>query len=132
MLIYNIDDKGHEKDILKSYSWSKDLNGIYLDMTGTNTEKIKIAKSIIGKKDEDIWDEDGIKQFRQHESQVIKDRDVKTFFEVLTNKNGKKLYLESTIWPRIDENDNITGLSGYSVEINDKLIFEKNMEQNAG
>lgn len=130
LLIYNIDDKGHEKDILKSYSWSKDLNGIYLDMTGTNTEKIKIAKSIIGKKDEDIWDEDGIKQFRQHESQVIKDRDVKTFFEVLTNKNGKKLYLESTIWPRIDENDNITGLSGYSVEINDKLIFEKNMEQN--
>ena len=130
LLIYNIDDKGHEKDILKSYSWSKDLNGIYLDMTGTNTEKIKITKSIIGKKDEDIWDEDGIKQFRQHESQVIKDRDVKTFFEVLTNKNGKKFYLESTIWPRIDENDNITGLSGYSVEINDKLIFEKNMEQN--
>ena len=130
LLIYNIDDKRHEKDILKSYSWSKDLNGVYLDITCTNTEKIKIAKSIIGKKDEDIWDKDGIKQFRQHESQVIKDRDVKTFFEVLTNKNGKKLYLESTIWPRIDENDNITGLNGYSVEINDKLIFEKNMEQN--
>ena len=40
------------------------------------------------------------------------------------------MYLESTLWPIIDDNDNVIGTRGFSIKINDKLIFEKSLEQN--
>lgn len=117
---------------LKIYNWSKDLNGVYVDsyIECSNNLKSSSKRLTIGKRDIDLWEKSDVIKFREQENNVIENKNVKTFYQTLSLKNGKKLYLESTIWPIIDDNDNIIGTRGFSVEVDDKLIFEKNLEQN--
>lgn len=113
------------------YNWAKDLNGVYIDVfENCNDSKLNDKKTITGKRDLDLWETSDVRKFRQQENNVISNRNVKTFYQTLRKKDGTKIYLESTIWPIIDDNDNIIGIRGFSVEINDKLVFEKSLEQN--
>ncbi|WP_419726297.1 PAS domain-containing sensor histidine kinase [Terrisporobacter petrolearius] len=113
------------------YNWAKDLNGVYTDVCpNCNGSKLKDKKTTTGKRDLDLWETSDVRKFRQQENNVISNRNVKTFYQTLRKKDGTKIYLESTIWPIIDDNDNIIGTRGFSVEINDKLVFEKSLEQN--
>jgi len=113
------------------YNWAKDLNGVYIDLCpNCNGLKLKDKNTTTGKRDLDLWETSDVRKFRQQENNVISNRNVKTFYQTLRKKDGTKIYLESTIWPIIDDNDNIIGTRGFSVEINDKLVFEKSLEQN--
>lgn len=133
MLIYSIDyNISHNEENLKIYNWSKDLNGVYIDAHESCNHKLKAGnkKITLGKRDIDLWEESEVIQFRDQENIVIANKNAKTFYQTLTKKDGNKMYLESTIWPIIDDNDNIIGTRGFSIKINDKLIFEKSLEQN--
>ncbi len=133
MLVYSIDyNISHNEENLKIYNWSKDLNGVYIDTHESFNHKLKSGnkKITLGKRDIDLWEESDVIQFRQQENIVIANKNAKTFYQTLTKKDGNKIYLESTIWPIIDDNDNIIGTRGFSIKINDKLIFEKSLEQN--
>lgn len=133
MLVYSIDyNISNNEENLKIYNWSKDLNGVYIDTHESFNHKLKSGnkKIILGKRDIDLWEESEVIQFRQQENIVIANKNAKTFYQTLTKKDGNKIYLESTIWPIIDDNDNIIGTRGFSIKINDKLIFEKSLEQN--
>lgn len=133
MLVYSIEyNVNHEDEKLKVYNWSKDLNGVYIDAYEDydNESKSGNKKLILGKKDLDLWKESEVIKFREEENYVISNRSVKTFYQTLTQKDGNNLYLESTIWPIIDNHDNIIGTRGFSVEVNEKLVFEKSLEQN--
>lgn len=133
MLIYSIDyNISHNEENLKIYNWSKDLNGVYIDVHESCNHKLKSGnkKITLGKRDIDLWEESEVTQFRDQENIVIANKNAKTFYQTLTKKDGNKMYLESTIWPIIDDNDNIIGTRGFSIKINDKLIFEKSLEQN--
>lgn len=133
MLVYSIEyNVNHEDEKLKVYNWSKDLNGVYIDAYEDydNESKSGNKKLILGKKDLDLWKESEVIKFREEENYVISNRSVKTFYQTLTQKDGNNLYLESTIWPIIDNHDNIRGTRGFSVEVNEKLVFEKSLEQN--
>lgn len=133
MLVYSIDyNISHNEENLKIYNWSKDLNGVYIDTHEGFNHKLKSGnkKITLGKRDIDLWEESDVIQFRQQENIVIANKNAKTFYQTLTKKDGNKIYLESTIWPIIDDNDNIIGTRGFSIKINDKLIFEKSLEQN--
>ena len=133
IVVYSVNyDTGHDNEKLKIYNWSKDLNGVFIDVyeEHNNKSKSENKKLIIGEKDIDLWDESEISKFREQENNIISNRNVKTFYHTITPKSGEKIYLESTIWPRIDDNSNVIGIKGYSIEINDKLIFEKSLEQN--
>lgn len=113
------------------YNWAKDLNGVYIDVCpNCDDSKLKDKKTTTGKRDLDLWETSDVRKFRQQENNVISNRNVKTFYQTLRKKDGTKIYLESTIWPIIDDNDNIIGTRGFSVEINDKLVFEKSLEEN--
>lgn len=113
------------------YNWAKDLNGVYIDVCpNCEDSKLKDKKTTTGKRDLDLWETSDVRKFRQQENNVISNRNVKTFYQTLRKKDGTKIYLESTIWPIIDDNDNIIGTRGFSVEINDKLVFEKSLEEN--
>lgn len=125
---YNMDCD--EEDFI-IYNWAKDLNGVYTDICENfNDLKLNSKKTITGKRDLDLWEPSEVRKFRQQENNVISNRNVKTFYQTLTKKDGNKIYLESTIWPIIDDNDNIIGTKGFSIEINDRLVFEKSLEQN--
>ena len=133
MLVYSIDyNISNNEENLKIYNWSKDLNGVYIDTHESFNHKLKSGnkKITLGKRDIDLWEESDVIQFRQQENIVIANKNAKTFYQTLTEKDGNKIYLESTIWPIIDDNDNIIGTRGFSIKINDKLIFEKSLEQN--
>ncbi|MDU6984651.1 MAG: PAS domain-containing sensor histidine kinase [Terrisporobacter othiniensis] len=133
MLIYSIDcNIGHKEENLKIYNWAKDLNGVYIDIHEGCNHYLKLGnkKSTLGKRDIDLWEESEIIQFRNQENIVIANKNAKTFYQTLTKKDGNKMYLESTLWPIIDDNDNVIGTRGFSIKINDKLIFEKSLEQN--
>lgn len=113
------------------YNWAKDLNGVYIDVCpNCDDSKLRDKKTTTGKRDLDLWETSDVRKFRQQENNVISNRNVKTFYQTLRKKDGTKIYLESTIWPIIDDNDNIIGTRGFSVEINDKLVFEKSLEEN--
>lgn len=133
MLIYSIDyNIGHNEENLKIYNWAKDLNGVYTDTHEGCNHNLKPGnkKITLGKRDIDLWEESEIIQFRNQENIVIANKNAKTFYQTLTKKDGNKMYLESTLWPIIDDNDNVIGTRGFSIKINDKLIFEKSLEQN--
>lgn len=133
MLIYSIDyNISHNEENLKIYNWSKDLNGVYIDTHENCNHKLKSGnkKITLGKRDIDLWEESEVIQFRNQENIAMANRNAKTFYHTLTKKDGNKMYLESTVWPIIDDNDNIIGTRGFSIKINDKLIFEKSLEQN--
>lgn len=133
MVVYSINyDTSYDDKNLKIYNWAKDLNGVYVDAYRDCDGKLKInnRKLTIGKRDLDLWEESEVIKFREEENDVIANRTVKTFYQVLIPEDGKKIYLESTIWPMIDDNYNIIGTRGSSVKIDDKLVFEKSLEQN--
>ncbi|WP_455539890.1 PAS domain-containing sensor histidine kinase [Terrisporobacter sp.] len=130
ILIFNMDyDLDNNEKNLRVYNWAKDLNGVYLDL---NEDYVDILNKgdIIGKKDEDIWSESEFKKFKECEEEVLATRNVKTFFQSIKNENNQKVYLESTIWPLKDKDNNIIGIRGSSIEVNDRLAFEKTLEQN--
>lgn len=133
ILIYSINyNISHEGINFKIYNWSKDLNGVYIDAYEDYNDNFNtdIKKIIVGKQDLDIWKESEVMQFREQENSVIVNKDVKTFYQKLTKKDGSNIYLESTIWPLLDNDNNIIGTRGFSIKINDKLIIEKSLEQN--
>lgn len=133
ILVYSVNyDTCHDSEHLKIYNWSKDLNGVFIDVyeEHNNNSKLDNKNLIIGKKDIDLLDRLEIIKFREQENNIISNRNVKTFYHTITPKSCEKIYLESTIWPMIDDNNNVIGIKGYSIEINEKLIFEKSLEQN--
>lgn len=107
----------------KIYNWSKDLNGMYIDAYNDyhDDSKVHVKTSIIGKKDLDLWSKSDIDEFRKQENSVILDNDVKTFYRKLTQSNGSDVYLESTIWPLLDDSNNVVGTRGFSIKINNNL-----------
>ena len=117
---------------LRIYNWSKDLNGIYTDayIYYMDDSKKEPISNTIGKKDSDLWKPEELILFRESDLEVISKRNVKTFYQILTHKNGKKKYMESTLWPLVDVNNNVTGIRGTSIEIDEKLVFELSMQQN--
>ncbi|MCC3869274.1 PAS domain-containing sensor histidine kinase [Terrisporobacter mayombei] len=132
IVVYSINyNMSYDEEDLIIYNWSKDLNGVYIDIGGScNNTKSNNENTIMGKRDLDLWEASEIRKFRQQENNVISNRNVKTFYQTLRKEDGNKIYLESTIWPIIDNNDSIIGTRGFSIEINDKLVFEKSLEQN--
>ena len=126
---YNI---SNEDTNFKIYNWSKNLNGMYLDAYDDyhDNSKVDVRTEIIGKTDLDLWNASEVAQFREQENSVIANRNVKTFYQKLTKKDNSNLYLESTIWPLLDDSNNIIGTRGFSIKINDRLILEKSLEQN--
>lgn len=132
IVVYSMNhNTSYDEEDFIIYNWAKDLNGVYIDVCeNSNDPKLNDKKTITGKRDLDLWETSDVRKFRQQENNVISNRNVKTFYQTLRKKDGTKIYLESTIWPIIDDNDNIIGTRGFSVEINDKLVFEKSLEQN--
>ncbi|WP_018592209.1 PAS domain-containing sensor histidine kinase [Terrisporobacter glycolicus] len=132
IVVYSMNyNMSYDEEDFIIYNWAKDLNGVYIDVCeNCNDPKLNDKKTITGKRDLDLWETSDVRKFRQQENNVISNRNVKTFYQTLRKKDGTKIYLESTIWPIIDDNDNIIGTRGFSVEINDKLVFEKSLEQN--
>lgn len=103
---------------LPGYVYWKDCNGIYL---GANhyllvALELKNPAEIIGKNDYEIWGDKYAKIIEDHDKKVMATGKTYTFYEKIVHHN-KKIYFASTKSPLRDQNNNIIGILGSSIDV---------------
>ena len=109
----------------------KDRNGVYLGcndyfvkMTGMNSQQ-----DIIGKTDHELCWHKNAKTLSEHDKLVIKNQCSLDFEEELTLANGYQIYTLTTKSPLKDNNGNIIGVIGTSLDITVRKQMEKELKQ---
>ncbi|MCF6766433.1 helix-turn-helix transcriptional regulator [Thiotrichales bacterium 19S3-7] len=112
-------------DLLPGYLYAKDMNGYYIFYNKNYIHKLKeqslIAEGdqVIGKSDYDLFDVATAKQFRDNDLKVIKEKSTFQDEEIIIMKPSTKRRYLSTKKPLYDQNNQIAGLIGYSIEFTD-------------
>lgn len=107
----------------------KDRQGVYL---GCNLNLLKMlnlksTSDVIGKTDEDLISPSQARMVREVDNRVFHSKQEETFEEVdYDAKEGPITYL-STKAPLWDENGNIIGLMGVSIDISDRKKIERDL-----
>jgi PAS domain S-box-containing protein len=96
----------------------KDTNGVYLGCNDVVLKKgnLKSRKDIVGKTDKEVWPEfaEGL---RATDLKVIQEDKVIETEETVVLKNGERMFFSSVKRPLKDENGNIIGVIGNSLDI---------------
>lgn len=96
----------------------KDKNGVYLGCNDVVVKKgnLKSKKDIIGKRDSDVWPEVA-EAIRKADLEVMRQGKTVEIEEVVILKNGEKMFFSSVKSPLKDENNNVIGVIGNSLDI---------------
>lgn len=124
------------KDMPGIIYW-KDLSGHYLGcnqfaidlMKKTGVIKNSDISEIIGKTDFDLFDEITAKQYQKNDKLVIKERKALTQEETVTLPDGEVRQQLSIKRPLYDENNDIVGVIGNTIDVTDKKKNEE-LERN--
>ena len=109
--------------------WIKDSNGVFLDVN----DKFAIATGlndinlIIGKTDFDIWPYDLALKYREDDNFVMKSKLPKKVIEEVFDHERK--WFETFKKPIFDDSENIVGTFGYSIDLTEKISFQKQLEE---
>lgn len=141
MAIYKAKNKGREVDnylqsIIDSVGGSvywKDANGVYL---GANIHALKMVglsspKDIIGKTDYDLFPKRVADDFRENDLEVIKTKEDKVTEEKTISPDGTELTQLSVKRPLFNEEGEVVGVIGNTIDITDRKIKEKLANENA-
>lgn len=114
------------------YFWMKDINGNYITVNQAWLDEIGFSdKSMIhGLNSYDIWSKKEYENFNANEKQVINENVVKIFQEKFQMKSGKKMMIDSTIWPLLDKNKKIIGTMGIAINSKTRAEFYENLSKN--
>lgn len=116
-------------DNLDFLVWLKDSNGIFLDVN----DKFAIATGlndinlIIGKTDFDIWPYDLALGYRNDDDLVMKSKLPKKVIEEVFDHERK--WFETFKKPIFDDFGNVIGTFGYSIDLTEKISFQKQLEE---
>ena len=108
--------------------WLKDTNGVFLDVNDkfTMAAGLNDVDLIIGKTDLDIWPYDLATKYRQDDDFVIKTKVSKKVTEEVFDHERK--WFETTKIPVFDNNGEVIGTFGYSIDLSEKMNFQKQLE----
>ena len=101
----------------------KDINGIWsgVNITGANTlikmELIEDRNDVIGKSDHQLFDKETADLFRKHDLEVMREGTERTNEETNLLPSGQKIIQLSTKKPLHDEQGNICGIIGNTIDI---------------
>lgn len=96
----------------------KDKNGVYLACNKAFEKLLGKSKSeIVGKTDYDFFDQELAEFFREKDKQTLLSNGAKSNFEWLTYPDGLKSYCLTVKAPLVDDNGNVFGIVGNSVDI---------------
>ncbi len=88
-----------------------ECNSAFADFVGLEKE------AIIGHDDFDLFDEELASFFRKKDKEMLEAGETKNNYEWVNYPNGVKVYLLTTKAPLRDENENIVGIVGNSVDV---------------
>lgn len=98
-----------------------DLNIIFVNKHYENINNIK-SKDVIGKKNKDLFPEDTAKLYDECLLEAYNKKDT-IIFENHINDS----YIDTYVFPMIDENSNVQGIAGISVDVSDKKQKQKEL-----
>ena len=119
---------------LPHLAWMKDINGAYIVVNESFARRRKMPmEEIIGKTDYDIYSRGDAEKYRKEDAWIIKSKEA-CFFE----EKSKNIWFETFKAPILNENDEVTGVTGISLDITKrkqideelKLYSKKLSEQN--
>lgn len=84
----------------------------------------KKGKGVIGKTDNELFEENLAEKFRAHDLAVLEAGHALTTEEVVPHEDGPHTYI-SVKFPLLDEHDEVYGLCGISTDITDRIKVEK-------
>jgi len=119
-------------DTIDANIYWKDINGKYLGMNKNNVEALQInnIEKAIGKTEIDLLDDTAIaKSVLENDLKVIKNKATKVYEEQYPMKNYKMGFCLSTKSVLIDNQNEIIGLVGVSVDITDRKKLEEEVKQ---
>ena len=125
-------NSNHHRIMLDNFQflvWLKDANGIFLDVN----DKFAIATGlndvnlIIGKTDFDIWPYELALGYKNDDDFVIKSKVPKKVIEEVFDHERK--WFETFKKPIFGDLGNVIGTFGYSIDLSDKINFQKELEK---
>lgn len=111
--------------------WWKNAEGIYLGCNDRvlNLLGLNSSSDIIGKSDFDLpWCESA-KELRFHDKRVMQTKRIHTRKETVKKADGSMVTFLVTKAPYFDENKNVIGTIGTSIEITDTIQRQKELEE---
>lgn len=117
------------KELPGSIYW-KNKEGTYLghnNFSKEEMEKLNLSSNINGKTDFDLFPYEVAKQYRQHDLKVMNSGQPCFKEEALSLPNGKQVVQISHKKPLRDENGNIIGIMGNTIDITDLKQIEKEL-----
>jgi PAS domain S-box-containing protein len=109
---------------LPHLAWLKDVNGVYLVVNESFAQHRKMpAEEIIGKTDYDIYPKREAEKYRKEDAWIIKTKEA-FFFE----EKCRKIWLETFKAPIINENNEVTGVTGIALDITKRKQIEKELK----
>lgn len=112
--------------IPSAFYW-KDKNSIFLGVNEVALKYVGLssAKDIIGKRDDEIWGIEFAKKYIEDDKYVLSTGKILSKEDVYTDINGNIRYCHVIKAPFYDENNNIIGVIGNSIDITAEKEAEK-------
>jgi PAS domain S-box-containing protein len=116
-------------DILKSVPgciYWKDINGVYLGCNQMEAEVVglKSPEEMIGKTDYDFPWRDIASVLQETDKRIMKTKVPEEIIEIPTLSHGGKIVMLTRKSPLYDENNNVIGIIGVSIDITDRKAKE--------
>lgn len=105
---------------LPGHVYVKDRNGIYVACNNSNIHQGYLASDFLGKSDEDLWKEKA-SSIRKNDKEVMETGKAKCFIEHAKLKDGSIATGYSYKAPLRDENGNIIGIIGNTLQITEEF-----------
>ncbi|MDR2437695.1 MAG: PAS domain-containing protein [Endomicrobium sp.] len=113
-------------DCTPGYIYWKDTNGVYLGCNQAEAEMLgfKSPKEIIGKTDYDLLWGDKAEVLIETDRRIMKNKETEEIVEYITSSNGKPLTVLTRKKPLYDDENNVIGVIGVSVDITSRKAKE--------
>ncbi|MDR2395489.1 MAG: PAS domain-containing protein [Endomicrobium sp.] len=112
---------------IPGYVYWKDLNGVYLGCNQMEAELagLKSPEEMIGKADYDFSWKDTASILQKTDKMVIQSRVPEEVIEIPTLSDGRTVVMLTRKSPLYDENNNVVGVIGVSIDITDRKTKEE-------
>ena len=113
-------------DSLPFAAWSKDKYGKYIYVNKKHEEEIgRTFDNIIGKTDFEVWPLDLARQFKEEDKETMTRGNIKNIYKFSLNNTWVQSYKVAVD----DEEGNIIGTIGFSIDINEEKRIKSEIEQ---
>lgn len=115
--------------LMPGYFYWKDRDGYYLGCNQALLDMLGFTQSeMLGKSDYDIWPEQA-DALRQHDKRVMENKCLLRLEEEVFIENVGKRYYTAVKMPLYDQNNNVIGIIGNSLDITPQIEMQRDLEK---